>query len=46
MSDNVWVKRHRPEEYAKFEVSEFEQSLAVMGNEVEELARGCFLRDI
>jgi hypothetical protein len=38
----VWVKRHMPDEYAKFEVSEFEQSLAVMGNEVEELARGMF----
>ena len=40
--NNVWVKRHKPEEYAKFEVSEFEKSLAVMGNEVEELARGMF----
>ena len=27
-------------EYRKFPISEFEQSLAVMGNEVEELARG------
>ena len=40
--NNVWVKRHKRDEYAKFEVSEFEQSLAVMGNEVEELARGMF----
>lgn len=40
--NNVWVKRHKPDEYAKFEVSEFEQSLAVMGNEVEALARGMF----
>lgn len=40
--NNVWVKRHKPDEYAKFEVSEFEQSLAVMGNEVEELAQGMF----
>src|SRR3989338_10929274 len=40
--NNVWVKRHKPEEYAKFEVSEFEKSLAVMGNEVEKLARGMF----
>ena len=40
--NNVWVKRHKPEEYAKFEMSEFEKSLGVMGNEVEELARGMF----
>src|SRR3989338_2644401 len=40
--NNVWVKRHKPEEYAKFEVSEFEKSIALMGNEVEELARGMF----
>lgn len=40
--NNVWVKRHKPEEYVKFEISEFEQSLGVMGNEVEELARGMF----
>lgn len=40
--NNVWVKKHTPDEYAKFEVSEFEQSLAAMGNEVEELARGMF----
>ena len=39
---NVWVKWHKPEEYNKFEISEFEQSLGVMGNEVEELARGMF----
>lgn len=40
--NNVWVKRHKPEEYSKFEISEFEKSLGVMGNEVEELARGMF----
>jgi hypothetical protein len=39
---NVWIKWHKPEEYAKFEVSEFEKSLGVMGNEVEELARKMF----
>jgi len=37
---NVWIKWNMPVEYGKFEISEFEQSLAVMGNEVEELARG------
>lgn len=40
--NNVWVKWHKPEEYNKFEISEFEKSLGVMGNEVEELARGMF----
>lgn len=40
--NNVWVRRNQPTEYAKFEVSEFEQSLAEMGNDVEELARGMF----
>lgn len=40
--ENAWVKIHRPEEYAKFEVSEFEKSLAEQGNKVEELARGIF----
>lgn len=40
--NNVWFKRNRPDEYAKFEVSEFEQSLAEMGNDVEELARFMF----
>ena len=39
---NVWIKWHMPEEYKKFPISEFEQSLAVMGNEVEILARGMF----
>lgn len=39
---NVWVKIHEPEEYAKFEISDFEKSLGVMGNEVERLARGMF----
>lgn len=39
---NVWVKWHKPEEYNKFETSEFEKSLGVMGNEVEALARGMF----
>ena len=40
--NNIWVKRNMPAEYAKFPVSDFEQSLGVMGNEVEELARGMF----
>ena len=40
--NNVWVKLHEPEEYSKFKISDFEKSLAVMGNEVERLARGCF----
>ncbi len=40
--NNVWVKIHMPEEYSKFPVSDFEKSLGVMGNEVEELARGMF----
>ena len=40
--NNTWVKIHKPEEYSKFEVSDFEKSLGVMGNEVEELARGIF----
>ena len=40
--NDVWVKKHKPEVYEKFEVSEFEQSLAEMGNDVEELARGMF----
>ncbi len=40
--NNTWVKIHEPEEYAKFEISDFEKSLGVMGNEVERLARGMF----
>jgi hypothetical protein len=40
--NNAWVKIHKPEEYSKFEISDFEKSLAVMGNEVEKLARGMF----
>jgi hypothetical protein len=40
--NNVWVKKHKPEIYDKFEVSEFEKSLAEMGNEVEKLARKMF----
>lgn len=39
---NVWVKWHELDEYNKFEVSDFEKSLGVMGNEVETLARGMF----
>lgn len=39
---NVWVKLHEPEIYDIFEVSEFKKSLAIVGNEVEELARGMF----
>ncbi|MEI6042516.1 MAG: hypothetical protein WCQ00_03040 [bacterium] len=40
--NNTWVKIHNPEKYAEFPVSDFEKSLAVMGNEVELLARGMF----
>ena len=40
--NDVWVKKHKPEVYEKFEVSEFEESLGEMGNEVEKLARGMF----
>lgn len=39
---NVWVKWHKPEEYNKFEISDFEKSLGLMGNDVEELARQKF----
>lgn len=39
---NTWMRRHRPDVYGQFEMSEFEQSLLEMGNEVEELARGMF----
>lgn len=39
---NTWVKIHEPEEYSKFEISDFEKSLGVMGNEVERLVRGMF----
>ena len=39
---NVWIKWHRLEEYNKFEISEFEKSLGVMGIEVEEEARKLF----
>ena len=40
--NDTWVKIHLPEEYSKFELSDFEKSLGVMGDEVEELARGMF----
>ncbi len=40
--NDVWVKVHLPDEYARFEVSDFEKSLGAMGNEVEKLARGMF----
>jgi len=40
--NNVWVKWNLPEEYNKYEISEFEKALGVAGNEVEELARGKF----
>ncbi|KKQ94975.1 MAG: hypothetical protein UT20_C0033G0005 [Candidatus Levybacteria bacterium GW2011_GWA1_39_11] len=40
--NNTWVKINEPEEYAKFEISDFEKSLGVMGNEVERLVRGMF----
>lgn len=39
---NTWVRRHRPDIHGQYEMSEFEQSLLEMGNEVEELARGMF----
>ncbi len=39
---NVWIKWHKPQEYSKFEISEFEKSLGVMGTEVEEEARKLF----
>lgn len=39
---NVWIKWHKFEEYKKFEISDFEKALGVMGNEVEKLARGMF----
>ena len=42
---NVWVKWHKPDEYNKFEISDFEKSLGVMGNEVETLSRGLFSRE-
>ncbi len=40
--NNTWVRRHRPDIHGQYEMSEFEQALATMGNEVEELARGMF----
>jgi len=39
---NVWIKWHKPEEYKKFPVSEFEKALGKMGDDVEKLARGMF----
>jgi len=39
---NAWVRRHRPDVHDQYEMSEFEESLLEMGNEVEELARGMF----
>ena len=41
-SKNVWIKWHKPEDYARFPVSEFEKNLGAMGNEVEEVARKMF----
>ncbi len=40
--NDVWVKIHEPDEYAKFPISDFEKSLGEMGNEAERLARGMF----
>ena len=40
--NNVWFKKHKPEIYSTFKISEFEKALGVMGDEVEELARGMF----
>ncbi len=39
---NAWVRRHRSDIHDQYEMSEFEESLLEMGNEVEELARGMF----
>ena len=39
---NVWLKWHMPDEYIKFEISEFEKALGVMGIEVENEARKLF----
>ncbi len=39
---NVWIKWHKPEEYKKFPVSEFEQALGLMGEDVEQEARKRF----
>jgi len=40
--NNVWVKWNKPDEYNKYEISEFEKALGVAGDEVEKLARGKF----
>jgi len=40
--NNVWIKWHKPEDYARFPISEFEKNLGIMGNEVEEVARNLF----
>lgn len=40
--NNVWIKWHLPEEYKKFPVSEFEESLGEMGEDVEIGARKLF----
>lgn len=39
---NIWVKWHLPDAYGKFELSEFEQALADIGNQVEAVARTMF----
>lgn len=39
---NTWVRRHRPDIHSSYELSEFEESLKEMGNEVEEVARNLF----
>lgn len=39
---NVWIKWHKPEEYKKFPVSEFEQALGLVGEDVEKEARKLF----
>ncbi len=41
-SKNAWLKRHRPELHALFELSEFEKGLMANGNLVEEWARKLF----
>jgi CRISPR/Cas system-associated exonuclease Cas4 (RecB family) len=39
---NAWLRIHRPEIYYTKELTEFEQSVIDMGNEVEAVARGLF----
>lgn len=43
---NIWVKWHKPDAYGTFELSEFEQALADIGNQVEEVARTLFAEGV